>query len=190
MSSAHNARSGASTVGMRRCARCSRVTQLFVSGCTFDLKTPTKTGRCLIFSVHKKTMVRGVCCVFFGSTEAALMGNFTPISRWPAKCTMTSLWIHSCARSAPPCKQAVLMAQFAGRREIFHESSCSRPQKHTTHAPDYISSSCSAASLKLNKDIAELWKTTWAIFRKNCKTYEKVQRIAGKRGARSAPLSC
>ena len=29
------------------------------------------------------------------------------------------------------------MAHFAGWREMSHESSLSRPQKHTTHAPDY-----------------------------------------------------
>ena len=34
------------------------------------------------------TIVRGVSCVLLGSTEAALMGNFNPISRWPAKCAM------------------------------------------------------------------------------------------------------
>ena len=56
--------------------------------------------------------------MLLGSTEAALMGNFTPISRRPAKCAMTSPWIHSGARSAPLCTQAVLMAHFAGRREI------------------------------------------------------------------------
>ena len=30
-----------------------------------------------------------VCCVFLRSTEAALMGIFTPISRWSAKRGMT-----------------------------------------------------------------------------------------------------
>ena len=57
-------------------------------------------------------------CVLLGSTEAALMGNFTPISRRPAKCAMTPLWTHRGARSAPLRKPAVLIAHFAGRREI------------------------------------------------------------------------
>ena len=63
-------------------------------------------------------IVRGVSYVLLGSTEAALMENFTPISRRPAKCAMTSPWIHSGARSAPLCTQAILMAHFAGQREI------------------------------------------------------------------------
>ena len=46
------------------------------------------------------------------------MGTFTPISRRPAKCAMTSPWIRCGARSAPLCTHAILMAHFAGRREI------------------------------------------------------------------------
>ena len=66
----------------------------------------------------EKDIVRGVSCVLLGSTEAALMGIFTPISCRPAKCAMAFPWIHSGARSAPLCTEAVLMAHFAGRREI------------------------------------------------------------------------
>ena len=65
------------------------------------------------------------------------MGNFTPISRQPAKYAMKSAWVHSGALRAPLCIQGDVMAHFAGRREISHESSFSRPQKHTTHAPAY-----------------------------------------------------
>ena len=85
-------------------------------------------------------IVRGASCVLLGSTEVAFMGNFMPGSGWPAKCAVTSLWMHRGARSAPLCTQAVLMAHVADRRKIgvknSHESSLSRPQKHTTHAPD------------------------------------------------------
>ena len=59
-------------------------------------------------------MVRGMCCVFLGSTEAALMGNFTPISRRPTKCAMRT----ACVHSAPLCIQGDVMAHFAGRRDI------------------------------------------------------------------------
>ena len=63
-------------------------------------------------------IVRGVCCVFFGSTEAALMGNFTPILRRPAKCAIRTAWVHSGALRALLCIQEDAMAHFAGRREI------------------------------------------------------------------------
>ena len=69
-------------------------------------------------AVQGHSIVRGVSYVLLGSTEAALMGNFTPISRRPAKCAMTSPWIHSGARSAPLCTQTILTAHFAGLREI------------------------------------------------------------------------
>ena len=82
-------------------------------------------------------IVRGVSCVLLGSTEAALIGHFTPISRRPAKCAMRIAWVHSGALRAPLRIQGDVMAHFAGRREISHESSLSGPQKHTTHAPDY-----------------------------------------------------
>ena len=84
-------------------------------------------------------IVRGVSCVLLGSTEAALMGNFTPVSRRPAKCAMRIAWVHSGALRAPLCIQGDVMAHFAGRREIgvSHESSLSRPHKHKTRAPDY-----------------------------------------------------
>ena len=65
-------------------------------------------------------IVRGVCCVLLGSTEAALMGNFTPISRRPAKCAMRTAWVHSGQWRA---KRATVypgdvIALFAGRLEI------------------------------------------------------------------------
>ena len=63
-------------------------------------------------------IVRGVFCVLLGSTEAAFMGNFTPISRRPAKCAMRIAWVHSGALRAPLCIQGDVMAHFAGRREI------------------------------------------------------------------------
>ena len=63
-------------------------------------------------------IVRGVSCVLLGSTEAALMGNFTPISRRSAKCAMRAAWVHSGALRAPLCVQGGVMAHFAGRREI------------------------------------------------------------------------
>ena len=72
------------------------------------------TGRPLILSYEN--MVRGVRCVLLGSTEAALMGNFTPARKmWHV---MAHVMTYSGARSAPLCTQAILMAQFAGRREI------------------------------------------------------------------------
>ena len=58
--------------------------------------------------------------MFLGSTEATLMGSFTPISRQPEKCVMTSPWIHT---AAPLCTQAILKVHFAGRREIGVKSS-------------------------------------------------------------------
>ena len=64
------------------------------------------------------------------------MGNFTPISRRPAKCAMRTACAHSGALRAPLI-QGDVMEHFAGWREIFQKSSLSRPQKHTTHAPDY-----------------------------------------------------
>ena len=57
-------------------------------------------------------------CVFLGPSEAALMGNVTPISRWPAKCAMRAAWVHSGALRAPLCIHGDLMAHFAGWREV------------------------------------------------------------------------
>ena len=59
-----------------------------------------------------------MCCVFWGSTEAVLMGNFTPVSRQPAKCAMKTACVHSGALRAPLCIQGGVMAHFEGRREI------------------------------------------------------------------------
>ena len=64
------------------------------------------------------TIVRGVSCVLLGSTEAALMGNFTPISRRPAKCAMRIAWVHSGALRAPLCIRGAVMAHSAARRAI------------------------------------------------------------------------
>ena len=85
-------------------------------------------------------IVRGVSCVLLGSTEAALMGNFTPISRRPAKCAMRTAWVHSGALRAPLCIQGDVMAHFAVWREIdvkFAMRAASVDSKNTTHAPDY-----------------------------------------------------
>ena len=82
--------------------------------------------------------VKGVCCVFLGSTEAALMAKCTPISRRPTKCAMTSTWIHRGARSAPLCTQATLMAPFAGPRKVGVKVSmraASVDPKNTQHTP-------------------------------------------------------
>ena len=56
--------------------------------------------------------------MFFGSTAAALMGHFTPISRLPAKHAMRTAWVHSGALLAPLCIHGDVMAHFAGRCEI------------------------------------------------------------------------
>ena len=76
--------------------------------------------------------------MFLGSTEAALMGNFPPSPRGPTKCAMASPWIHSGARSAPLCTQAILMAHFAGRLEIGVKvpmRAASVDPKNTQHKP-------------------------------------------------------
>ena len=63
----------------------------------------------LIITTTKDTRTTGgasekasqfVLGVFVGSTEAALIGNSTPISRRPAKCVMTIAWVHSGALRA------------------------------------------------------------------------------------------
>ena len=56
--------------------------------------------------------------MLLGSTEAALIGNFTPISRWPATCAMRTAWVHNGALRASLCIQGDVMAHVAGRREI------------------------------------------------------------------------
>ncbi len=56
--------------------------------------------------------------MLLGSTEAVLMGNFTPISHRPAKCAMRIAWVHSGALRAPLCIHGDVMAHFAGRREF------------------------------------------------------------------------
>ena len=73
-----------------------------------------------------------------GSTEAALIGNFTPISRQPAKCAMRTAWVRSGTLRAPLCIQGDVMAHFAGRREIgvtFPMRAASVDPKSTQHAP-------------------------------------------------------
>ena len=80
--------------------------------------------------------------MFLGSTEAALMGSFTPISRRPPKCAMTAPWIRSDAGSAPMCKQASnLHGTFAGQRKIgmqFPMRAASVDPKSTQHTTTKI----------------------------------------------------
>ena len=81
-------------------------------------------------------MVRGGSCALLGSAEAALTGNFTPISRQPAKCAMRIAWVHSGALRAPLCSQGDVMAHFAGWREIgvtFPMRAASVDPKSTQH---------------------------------------------------------
>ena len=76
--------------------------------------------------------------MLLGSTEAALMRNFTPISRRPAKCAMRTAWVHSGALRAPLCIQGDVMAHFAGRREVgvkFPIRAASVDPKSTQHTP-------------------------------------------------------
>ena len=56
--------------------------------------------------------------VFLRSIEAALMVNFTPISRQPTKCDMRTACVSNWALRAPLCIQENVMAQLARRREI------------------------------------------------------------------------
>ena len=56
--------------------------------------------------------------MFLVSTEAALMGNLTPISRRPAKYAMKIAWAHSGALRGPLCSQRDVMVHVAGRHEI------------------------------------------------------------------------
>ena len=73
-----------------------------------------------------------------GSTEAALMGNFTPISRRPAKSAMRTARVHSGALRAPLCTQGDVMAHFACQREIgvkFPMRAASVDPKSTQHTP-------------------------------------------------------
>ena len=79
-----------------------------------------------------------VSSVLLGSTEAALMGNFTPISRRSAKCAMRTAWLHSGALRAPLCIQGDVMAHFAGRREVgvkFPMRAASADPKNAQHTP-------------------------------------------------------
>ena len=46
------------------------------------------------------------------------MGDFTSISRQPAKCAMKTACVHSGALRAPLCIQGDVMAHFVGQREI------------------------------------------------------------------------
>ena len=91
-----------------------------------------------VFASSPLIIVRGVCCVLLGSTETALMGNFMPISRWPAKCAMRTTWLHSGAFRAPLCIQGDVMAHFVGRREIgvkIPMRTASVDPKSTQHTP-------------------------------------------------------
>ena len=125
-----------------------------------------------------------VLCVF-RSTVAALLGSFTPLSRRPATCAVKTARVRSGALRAPLCIQADIMAHFAGRREIYHESSFGRPHKHATHAPDYI---VFFEKIRQIRNRA-LWKTTWAIFWKTCKKYGACTKNCQQKGrAKRAPL--
>ena len=55
--------------------------------------------------------------MLLGSTEAALMGNFTPISRRPAKCAMRIAWVHSGALRAPLWLDGALCAPIVPLRD-------------------------------------------------------------------------
>ena len=68
--------------------------------------------------VSDDSIVRALCCVFLESTEAALVGNFTPISRRPTNGAMRIAWVHSGALREPLCIQGDVMAHFVGQREI------------------------------------------------------------------------
>ena len=77
-------------------------------------------------------------CALLGSTEAALMGYFTPISRRPAKCAMKTACVHNGALRAPLCIQGNVIAHFAGRREIgvkFPMRAASVDSKSRQHTP-------------------------------------------------------
>ena len=70
------------------------------------------------------------------------MGNFTPISRRPAKCAMRTAWVHSGALRAPLCIQGDVMAHFAERREAgvkFPMGATAVGPKSTQHTPLTIS---------------------------------------------------
>ena len=74
--------------------------------------------------------------MFLGSTEAALMETFTPISRWPAKCAMKLACVHIGELRAPLCIQGDFMAHFAGQREIgvkFSKRAASLDPNNTQH---------------------------------------------------------
>ena len=64
------------------------------------------------------SIVRGVCRVFLGFTEAALMVSFTPISHWTATCAMRTACVRRGALRAPLCIRGAVMARFAGQRKI------------------------------------------------------------------------
>ena len=68
------------------------------------------------------------------------MGNLTPISRRPVRCSMRTAWVHSGALRAPLCIQGDVMAHSAGRREIgvkFSMRAASVDPRSTQHTPDY-----------------------------------------------------
>ena len=77
-----------------------------------------------------------------GSTEAALMVNFTLSSHQPEKCAMRTAWVQWRASRAtvyPGRCHGTFCGPARNWREISYESSLSRPQKNTTHARDFTS---------------------------------------------------
>ena len=77
--------------------------------------------------------------MLLGSTEAALMGIFSPISRRLVKRAMKTAWVPSSALHAPLCIQGDVMAHFVGLREIGVRvpirAASVEPKTHTTYAP-------------------------------------------------------
>ena len=70
------------------------------------------------------------------------MGNFTPISRRPAKCALKTARVQSGALRAPLCIQGDVMATFVAQREIgvkFPMRAASEEPQNTQHTPLTIS---------------------------------------------------
>ena len=103
-------------------------------GC--PVKTCPVTPRILSTTQSFKHSQGRVLCVFWDLLRLLSWKTNAPISRQPAKCAMTSPWEQSSARNAPLCTQAILMAHFAGQREIGVKSpmrAASVDPKNTQH---------------------------------------------------------
>ena len=73
------------------------------------------------------------------------MGNFTPISRWPAKCAVRAACVHSGALRAPLCLKEDVMAHLAGWRKIgvkFPMRAASVDPKNTQRTPLTMQDKC------------------------------------------------